>query len=109
MEAGQPVWSPYYMIHKYLAGLIDQSQVAGDDQALDVAVKLGDWVDWRTSRLPYAQMQMVLGDEYGGLPEALANLYAITEQERYLAAARRFYDVAVFDPLAAGQDRLDGL
>jgi uncharacterized protein len=109
MEAGLPVWSPYYMIHKYLAGMIDQYQLAGDGQALDVAVKLGDWVDWRTSRLPYAQMQMVLGYEYGGLPEALANLYAITGQERYLAAAQRFYDVAVFGPLAAGQDRLDGL
>ena len=37
LEAGQPVWSPYYMIHKYLAGLIDQYQLAGDAQALDVA------------------------------------------------------------------------
>jgi DUF1680 family protein len=37
LEAGQPVWSPHYMIHKYLAGLIDQYQLAGDGQALDVA------------------------------------------------------------------------
>jgi hypothetical protein len=28
------------MIHKYLAGMIDQYQLAGDDQALDVAKKL---------------------------------------------------------------------
>ncbi len=74
LEQGLPVWSPYYMIHKYLAGLIDQYQLAGDAQALDVAVKLGDWVDWRTARLPYVQMQMVLQTEFGGLPEALANL-----------------------------------
>jgi DUF1680 family protein len=38
LERGQSVWSPYYMIHKYLAGMIDQYQLAGDDQALDVAV-----------------------------------------------------------------------
>jgi uncharacterized protein len=109
LEAGQPVWSPYYMIHKYLAGLIDQYQLAGDAQALDVAAKLGDWVDWRTARLPYAQMQMVLQTEFGGLPEALANLYTITGRERYLAAAQRFYHTQVLDPLADGIDQLAGL
>jgi len=109
LEQGRPVWSPYYMIHKYLAGLIDQYQLAGDAQALDVAVRLGDWVDWRTARLPYAQMQMVLQTEFGGLPEALANLYTITGSERYLAAAQRFYHAQVLDPLAAGVDALAGL
>jgi uncharacterized protein len=97
------------MIHKYLAGLIDQYQLAGDAQALDVAIRLGDWVDWRTARLPYAQMQMVLQNEFGGLPEALANLYAITGRERYLAAAQRFYHAQVLDPLADGVDQLAGL
>jgi DUF1680 family protein len=109
LEQGKFVWSPYYMIHKYLAGLIDQYQLAGDDQALEVAVKLGDWVDWRTARLPYAQMQMVLQNEFGGLPEALVNLYTITGRERYLAAAQRFYHAQVLDPLADGVDQLAGL
>jgi uncharacterized protein len=109
LEEGKYVWSPYYMIHKYLAGLIDQYQLAGDAQALDVAIKLGDWVDWRTARLPYAQMQMVLATEFGGLPEALANLYTITGRERYLAAAQRFYHAQVLDPLADGVDQLAGL
>ena len=48
------------MIHKYLAGMIDQYQLTGDDQALDVAMKLADWVGWRTARLSYDEMQMVL-------------------------------------------------
>jgi DUF1680 family protein len=109
LEEGKYVWSPYYMIHKYLAGLIDQYQLAGDDQALDVAIKLGDWVNWRTARLPYAQMQMTLQNEFGGLPEALANLYTITGRERYLAAAQRFYHAQVLDPLADGVDQLAGL
>jgi uncharacterized protein len=109
LEQGKPVWSPYYMIHKYLAGMIDQYQLAGDAEALDVAVKLGDWVDWRTARLPYAQMQMVLQTEFGGLPEALANLYTITGSERYLATAQRFYHAQVLDPLADGVDALAGL
>jgi uncharacterized protein len=109
LEEGRYVWSPYYMIHKYLAGLIDQYQLAGDAQALDVATKLGDWVAWRTARLPYAQMQMTLQTEFGGLPEALANLYTITGRERYLAAAQRFYHAQVLDPLADGTDQLAGL
>jgi len=111
LEHGGSVWSPYYMIHKYLAGMIDQYQLAGDDQALDVAERLADWVDWRTStkRLSYQQMQMVLQTEFGGLPEALANLYTITGQERYLATAQRFYHAEVLDPLAEGLDILPGL
>jgi DUF1680 family protein len=109
LEQGKSVWAPYYMIHKYLAGMIDQYQLAGDDQALDVAKKLADWVDWRTHRLSYGQMQMILQTEFGGLAEALANLYTITGQERYLAAAQRFYHAIVLDPLAEGMDNLPGL
>jgi uncharacterized protein len=109
LEQGKSIWAPYYMIHKYLAGMIDQYQLAGDEQALDVATKLADWVDWRTHRLSYGQMQMILQTEFGGLPEALANLYTITGQERYLAAAQRFYHAIVLDPLAEGMDNLPGL
>jgi len=109
LEAGKPVWSPYYMIHKYLAGLIDQYQLAGDELALEVAVSLADWVDWRTGRLTYAHMQRVLEVEYGGLPEALANLYTITGEERFLVTAQRFYHARVLDPMGRGQDNLDGL
>jgi uncharacterized protein len=108
LESGRWVWSPYYMIHKYLAGMIDQYQLAGVGQALDVAVRLADWVDRRTSRLSYAHMQRILEVEFGGLPEALANLYSITGQERYLATAQRFYHARFLDPLAAGIDNLDG-
>ena len=108
LEAGQRVWSPYYMIHKYLAGMIDQYQLAGVGQALDVAVRLADWVDARTARLSYAHMQHVLETEYGGLPESLANLYRITGSERYLRTAQRFYHARFLDPLAAGDDALRG-
>jgi DUF1680 family protein len=54
-------------------------------------------------------MQMVLGTEFGGMPEALANLYTITGAERYLATAQRFYHAQVLDPLADGEDALPGL
>jgi len=110
LEAGQvtKVWSPYYMIHKYLAGLIDQYELAGCDQAIDVATRLADWVGRRTAPLSYAHMQQILAVEYGGLPESLVNLYAITGARRYLTVAQRFYHARFLDPLAAGEDDLAG-
>jgi DUF1680 family protein len=102
------VWSPYYMIHKYLAGLIDQYQLAGNAQALDVASRLADWVDRRTGNLPYQHMQAILQTEFGGLPEALANLYAITGDPATLNTAERFYHARFLDPLAANTDNLNG-
>ena len=60
-------------------------------------------------RLIDGHMQRVPEVEYGGLPEALANLYTITGEQRYLLAAERFYHARVLDPMARNQDRLDGL
>ena len=110
LEEGQlsRVWSPYYMIHKYLAGLIDQFQLAGNTLALDVASRLADWVDRRTRNLSYQHMQAILQTEFGGLPEALANLYAITGDPATLKTAERFYHARFLDPLAANVDRLHG-
>jgi uncharacterized protein len=110
LEDGQlnRVWSPYYMIHKYLAGLIDQFQLAGNTLALDVAARLADWVDRRTRNLSYQHMQAILQTEFGGLPEALANLYAITGDRATLSTAERFYHARFLDPLTANTDRLNG-
>ena len=110
LEEGQVhrVRSPYYMIHKYLAGLIDQYQLAGNSLALDVASRLADWVDRRTRKLSYQHMQVILNVEFGGLPEALANLYAITGDPATLKTAERFYHARFLDPLAANTDRLAG-
>ena len=62
LEAGQSsrVWSPYYMIHKNLAGLINQYALAGSGQALDVATRLADWVDRRTA--PFVDLWLHSGD-----------------------------------------------
>jgi DUF1680 family protein len=110
LEDGQAgrVWSPYYMIHKYLAGLIDQYQLAGNSLALDVASRLADWVDRRTRNLSYQHMQAILETEFGGLPEALANLYSITGDPATLKTAERFYHARFLDPLAGNTDTLEG-
>ncbi|MFI2200169.1 beta-L-arabinofuranosidase domain-containing protein [Streptomyces sp. NPDC020192] len=109
LEAGTGVWAPYYTIHKIMAGLVEQYRLAGNAQALDVVLQLGQWVNTRTSKLSYAQMQQVLETEFGGMNDVLSDLHAITGDTVWLDVAQRFTHARVFDPLAAGQDQLAGL
>ncbi|MEO3811980.1 beta-L-arabinofuranosidase domain-containing protein [Sphaerisporangium sp. B11E5] len=109
VESGQQVWAPWYTLHKILAGLIDQYVLAGNSQALTVATNMAGWVDWRTGRLSYTQMQSALNNEFGGMNAALTDLYQQTGDGRWLTAAQRFDHAAVFNPLASGNDQLNGL
>ena len=109
LEAGSPKAVSYYSLHKTLAGLLDVWRHIGNTQARDVLLRFAAWVDWRTSRLSYSTMQRVLGTEFGGMNAVMTDLYQQTGDARWLATAQRFDHAAVFDPLAAGQDRLNGL
>ncbi|MGP4110352.1 beta-L-arabinofuranosidase domain-containing protein [Streptomyces sp. 4N509B] len=100
---------PYYTIHKTLVGLLDVWRHLGSTQARDVLLNLAGWVDWRTGRLSGQQMQAMLGTEFGGMNTVMADLYQQTGDARWLTVAQRFDHAAVFDPLAAGEDRLNGL
>ncbi|GLY25595.1 beta-L-arabinofuranosidase domain-containing protein [Micromonospora sp. NBRC 101691] len=100
---------PYYCVHKTLAGLLDVWRLVGDTRARDVLLALAGWVDRRTGRLTTAQMQAMLGTEFGGMNAVLADLYQQTGDARWLTVAQRFDHAAVFDPLVANQDRLNGL
>jgi DUF1680 family protein len=109
VEARQKVWAPYYTIHKIMAGLLDVHQLCDNRQALDVVSKMAGWVAFRVDRLTDEQMQASLGTEFGGMNEALANLYAATGNAAYLRLARRFDHKAIFDPLLRHDDPLNGL
>jgi DUF1680 family protein len=109
VETRRPVWAPYYTLHKILAGLIDAHRFCRNDAALQIAERLADWVKFRMDRLTREQQQAMLGSEFGGMNEALANLYAATGAADYLTLAKTFEHDQVFVPLAAGQDPLDDL
>ncbi|OLF05298.1 beta-L-arabinofuranosidase domain-containing protein [Actinophytocola xanthii] len=109
MEAGSPRSVSWYALHKTLAGLLDVWRYTESTQARDVLLRFAGWVDWRTARLSYATMQRVLGTEFGGMNAVLTDLYQQTGDSRWLTTAQRFDHAAVFDPLAANQDRLNGL
>src|ERR1035438_1072639 len=109
VEKQQQVWAPYCTLHKIFAGLLDMYVLCGDQQALDVARKFGDWAIARNARLTDEQMQAMLGNEQGGMNECLANLYGLTGEEKYLAISRRFNHQAVIGPASQRQDKLTGL
>ena len=102
-------WAPWYTMHKLYAGLRDTYQYCGNAQARDVFLRLTDWALATTQNLTDAQFQHMLDSEHGGMAETVADAYAMTGDPKYQTLARRFTHHAVFDPLAAGQDKLDGL
>ncbi|MFD1150049.1 beta-L-arabinofuranosidase domain-containing protein [Saccharothrix hoggarensis] len=109
VESGTRRGVPYYCLHKTLAGLLDVWRYIGSTQARDVLLRFAAWVDWRTGRLTYSQMQTTLRTEFGGMNAVLTDLYQQTGDARWLRVAQRFDHAAVFDPLAANQDQLNGL
>jgi uncharacterized protein len=102
-------WVPWYNIHKLYAGLRDAWRLANHPQARDVLIALADWCDRLVSGLTDEQMQIMLRAEHGGMNEVLADVYAITGDEKYLGLAKRFSHRAILDPLLQHEDRLTGL
>ncbi|KAH7102963.1 hypothetical protein BKA62DRAFT_787118 [Auriculariales sp. MPI-PUGE-AT-0066] len=100
---------PWYALHKTLSGLLDVWRWTGDSTAKSVTLALGGWVDTRTSKLSTSQMQSVMNTEFGGMNQILADIYYMTGDSKWITAAARFDHAAVFDPLAANTDSLNGL
>ena len=99
-------WSPFYTVHKLFAGLLDVHASWGNAKALSVAVAFAGYFESVFAALSDAQMQEMLGTEYGGLNESFAELSVRTGDRKWLAIAERLYDRKVLDPLAAQQDKL---
>lgn len=102
-------WAPWYNLHKMFAGLRDAYLDGGSEKARDLLVGFGDWCEKMTAGLTDAQMQQMIGTEYGGMNEVLADIYAITGDKKYIELAKRFNHRALFDPLENHEDRLTGL
>lgn len=102
-------WVPWYTMHKLFAGLRDVYLLTGNEKAKTVMVTLADWADTTIAPLTDAEMETMLQQEQGGMAEAIADVYALTGNPKYLALARRFCNKAVMDPLSRGEDKLTGL
>ena len=102
-------WVPYYTMHKILAGLIDVYKFEQNADALAVASKLGDWLYARASGWSASAKSRVLSQEYGGLNDALYELYKYTNVANHLTVAHIFDDTSLFTTIASGSDPLNGV
>lgn len=100
---------PWYTSHKVLAGLRDASLYTDNPIALEVLTRFCDWAITATAPLTDEQFQKMLDVEHGGMNEVLADVYAMTGDERYLALSKRFCHQSILDPLSRSRDYLDGL
>jgi DUF1680 family protein len=99
------IWAPYYTLHKILAGLLDAYEVAGNKKALEIARGMGAWVYTRLSAVPPETRAIMwsryIAGEYGGMNEAMARLFRLTGERRFLETAKLFDNTAVFFGSAA--------
>ncbi len=109
LAKGRQVWAPFYTYHKIMAGLLDMHTLAGNSDALEIAEGMAQWVGGYFVGIGAEQRQRMLRTEYGGMNEALVNLAALTQKERYLDTARLFEQPGILDPLAERRDELQGL
>jgi uncharacterized protein len=109
LREGQRVWAPFYTYHKIMAGLLDMVVYCGNQQALDMAEKMAQWVGHWHESISDEHMQRILQTEFGGMEEVLWNLYAVTGKRQYPYLAGLFEKTMFFDPLADQRDELKGL
>jgi len=101
-------WSPWYTVHKVMAGLLDAWLYCDNKKALSIVTGMADWVEQTLKGLSPEQMELMLRCEYGGMNDVLANLYAITGTKKYLDLSYKFYDDFVMAPLSKKIDPMPG-
>lgn len=113
LEALEPVWAPYYVIHKLLAGLIDQHILAATSGSLKAAEKLADYFCQRSKHSiqingTHHWYDQVLETEFGGMQESLHALADLTGKMRFHTCALFFSKPSFYQPLVKGKDTLPG-
>jgi uncharacterized protein len=96
-------------MHKIMAGLRDAHVHRGSKPALEVLVRLGNWIDTAARPVDDEALQKMLDREHGGMNEIFIDLFVLSGDLRFYWLAERFSHLALLTPLAAGKDKLDGL
>ena len=106
---GKQVWAPQYNLHKTLMGLVDMYELAGNQEALQVADRFADWFyDW-SAGFTREQFDDILDFETGGMLEIWAQMLDHTGKDKYRELLKRYYRGRFFDPLLEGKDVLTNM
>ena len=100
-DSGQ-TWVPWYTMHKIVAGLVDTYKFTGNDEALEVASNLGEWIYNRVSKWDNSTTNRILGTEYGGMNDCLYELYYYTRNTHHRDAAHKFDDPNLYRTITSG-------
>lgn len=101
-------WSPWYTVHKVMAGLCDAFLYADNPGALKVVTGMADWTYNTINHLPDSLRLKMLNCEYGGMNDVLANIYAFTKNKKYLDLSYKFKDEFVMGKLEKQIDPMPG-
>ncbi|KAK1305915.1 hypothetical protein QJS10_CPA10g00146 [Acorus calamus] len=109
-EQIQPVWAPYYTIHKIMAGLVDQYTFAGNTKALEMVVWMAEYFGNRVqnviAKYSIERHWTSLNEETGGMNDVLYRLYSITGNKKHLILAHLFDKPCFLGMLALQADSL---
>lgn len=116
------IWAPYYTLAKILAGLVEVYRHCDYEPALNLAQGIGHWVYSRLSKCTVEQLQRMwsiyIGGEYGGMNEALYDLWVSAEgkadpydgsRDDFLKAAQLFDQDKLIASCTANTDPLTDL
>lgn len=114
LEAGdtRDTWVPWYTMHKIMNGLVETYKYTGNQTALEVAEKLGEWIYNRTSKWNSTIQSRVLGVEYGGMNDCLYELYKCAKNtgyantDHFAAAAHWFDEDRLFELVLSGKSNV---
>ncbi len=101
-------WSPWYTVHKVMAGLCDAYLYCNNKKALKIVTGMADWTYNTVNHLPDSTRLKMLNCEYGGMNDVLANIYSFTGNKKYLNLSYKFYDEFVMGKLAQRIDPMPG-
>lgn len=101
-------WSPWYTVHKVMAGLTDAYLFTDNQQALQVVLGMADWTGNILKDLNDDQLENMRKCEYGGMNDILVHLYELTGTRKYLDLSYKFHDHFIMDELAKKIDPLPG-
>ncbi|KAJ1278362.1 hypothetical protein BS78_04G073600 [Paspalum vaginatum] len=112
VEAIQPVWAPYYTIHKIMQGLLDQYTIAGNSKALEMVVNMANYFSDRVKNViqkySIERHWESLNEETGGMNDVLYQLYMITNDLKHLTLAHLFDKPCFLGLLALQADSISG-